>query len=50
MTDQRELELISAAVDGELGIDERVEVDLLLESSEEAREFTAELEQLVSLL
>ena len=50
MTDQRELELISAAVDGELGIDERVEVDLLLESSEEAREFKAELEQLVSLL
>ena len=50
MTDQRELELISAAVDGELGIDERVEVDLLLESSEEARDFKAELQQLVSLL
>jgi hypothetical protein len=50
MTDLWELELISAAIDGEIDIDERVELDLLLESSEEAREFKAELEQLDSLL
>ena len=50
MTDQRELELISAAIDGELDIDERAELDLLLESSEEACELKAELEQLDSLL
>ena len=50
MTDQRELELISAAIDGELDIDERAELDMLLESSEEACELKAELEQLESLL
>ncbi len=50
MTDLWELELISAAIDGELDVDEQVELDLLLESSEEAREFKAELEQLDSLL
>ncbi len=50
MTDQRGLELVSAAIDGELDIDERAELDLLLESSEEARDFKAELEQLDSLL
>lgn len=50
MTDLWELEMISAAIDGELDVDERVELDLLLESSEEAREFKTELEQMVSLL
>ena len=50
MTDQRELELISAALDGELDADERVELGLLLESSEEARELKSELEKLDSLL
>ena len=50
MTDQRELELISAAIDGELDADERAELDLLLESSAEARELNGELEKLDSLL
>ena len=50
MTNQRDMELISAAIDGELDFDERVELDLLLETSEEACELKAELEQLDSLL
>ncbi len=50
MTEQREFELISAALDGELDADERGELDLLLESSEEARELSSEFEKLDSLL
>lgn len=50
MIEQSKLELISAAIDGELDADDRVELDLLLESSEEARELKSELESLDSLL
>ena len=50
MTEQSKLELISAAIDGELDANDRVELDLLLESSEEARELKSELESLDSLL
>ena len=50
MTDERTLELLSAAADGELSADDRPKLDRLLETSAEAREFKAELEQLDSLL
>ena len=50
MTDQRELELVSASLDGELSADERKELDAILESSTEARELQSEFEQLDSLL
>lgn len=50
MTDERNLELVSAGVDGELNGDEQIELDLLLESSAEARELQSELEDLDSLL
>ena len=57
MTEQRKqelisakLELISAAIDGELDAEGQVELGLLLESSEEARELKSELEKLDSLL
>lgn len=50
MNDDRALELLSAAADGELGADDRAELDQLLLSSTEARESKAELEALDSLL
>lgn len=50
MTEQSKLELVSAAIDGELDADDRVELRLLLESSEKARELKSELEKLDSLL
>jgi len=50
MKNRREMELISAAIDGELDLDERASLDLLLETSKEACELKAELEQLDSLL
>jgi len=50
MTDQRKLELVSAAIDCELDVDERAELNLLLESSQEARDLKAEFENLDSLL
>ena len=42
MTDQRTLEMISAAADGELNASERAELEQLLETSAEARKFQAE--------
>ena len=50
MTEDNKLELVSAAMDGELDADERRELDALLESSAEARELKAELDQLDSML
>ena len=50
MTDQRELELVSASLDGELDAEEQKELDALLESSSEARELQSEFAQLDSLL
>ena len=50
MKNRREMELISAAIDGALDLDEQAEVDLLLETSKEARELKAELEELDSVL
>ncbi|NIA27696.1 MAG: hypothetical protein GWP02_06535 [Desulfobulbaceae bacterium] len=50
MTDQRTLELVSAAADGELNSSERTELEQLLENSAEAREFQAELAEMGSLL
>ena len=50
MTDQDRLELISAAIDGEIDDDEKVVLNDLLESSGEARKLQANLEQLDSLL
>jgi len=50
MTDQRTLELVSAAADGELNASERAELKQLLESSAEARKFQAELAEMNSLL
>ena len=50
MTDERNLELVSAGVDGELNGDEQIELNSLLESSAEARELQSELEELDSLL
>ena len=50
MTDERQLELISAGLDGVLDDDEREQLDKLLQESDEARELNAEFEQLDSLL
>ncbi len=50
MTDQRTLELVSAAADGELNAGEQAELENLLESSAEAREFQMELAEMDSLL
>jgi len=50
MTDQRTLEMISAAADGELNASERAELEQLLENSAEARKFQAELAEMDSLL
>ena len=50
MTDERQLELISAGLDGVLDDDEREQLDNLLQESGEARELNAEFEQLDSLL
>jgi len=50
MTDQRTLELVSAAADGELNTSERAELEQLLENSAEARKFQAELADMNSLL
>ena len=50
MTDQRTLEMISAAADGELSASERAELEQLLENSAEARKFQAELAEMDSLL
>lgn len=50
MTDQRTLELVSAAADGELNSSEQAELEQLLENSAEAREFKAELAEMDSLL
>jgi hypothetical protein len=50
MTDESNLELVSAGVDGELNGDEQIELNSLLESSAAARELQSELEELDSLL
>ena len=50
MTDQRTLEMISAAADGELNASERAELEQLRENSAEARKFQAELAEMDSLL
>jgi hypothetical protein len=50
MTEQREQELISASIDGEINNDERIELDRLLEASTEARDLKSNLEQLDALL
>ena len=50
MTDQRTLELVGAAADGELNTSEIAELEQLLESSAEARKFQAELAEMDSLL
>jgi len=50
MKDQRTLELVSAAADGELNASERAELEQLLEISAEAREFQTDLAEMDSLL
>ncbi len=50
MTDDRAMQLLSAAVDGTPDADEQAELEQLLESSAAAREFKQDLEQLDSLL
>jgi len=50
MTEKNELELVSAAIDGELDIDEQRELDALLATSAEAQALRSDLEQLDSLL
>ena len=50
MTNDRAMQFVSAAVDGELDADEQAELAQLFESSAEAREFKQDLEQLDSLL
>jgi hypothetical protein len=50
MTDERTMQLISAAADGQLTADEQAELERLLESSSEAREFAADLEQMDAIL
>jgi len=50
MTDQRTLEMISAAADGELNASERAELEQLLANSAEARKFQAELAEMDSLM
>ena len=50
MTSDRNLELISAALDRELDIDERAEVEELLKSSADARALRSDFERLDSIL
>jgi hypothetical protein len=50
MTDDRELELVSAALDGELSNSDQSELDTLLEKSTDARQLKSDLDQLDSLL
>jgi len=50
MTDDRAMQLVSAAVDGKLDADEQAELEQLLESSTVASEFKQDMEQLDSLL
>jgi hypothetical protein len=50
MTDSNNLELVSAALDRRLDLDEQAELDLLLESSAEARALQSEFENLESML
>ena len=50
MTDERTLEMVSAAADGELNASERAELEQLLEISAEAREFQTDLAEMDSLL
>ena len=46
MTVDRELELVSAAIDGDLGTGDQAKLNALLENSMEARKFKSDLEQL----
>lgn len=50
MTDECNLELVSAGADDELSGDEQIELDSLLESSAEARELQSELQELDSII
>ena len=50
MTDKDKMELVSAAIDGELDIDEQRELDALLASSPEAQSLKSDLEQMDSVL
>lgn len=50
MNDDRLSELVSAATDGELGLDQQAEVDRLLEQSPQARRFRSDLERIDSLM
>ena len=50
MTDERTLEMISAAFDGKLNASEQAELEQLLENSAEARKFQAELAEMNSIL
>jgi len=50
MLEEHALELINAEIDGELGPEERAELDDLLEASEAARALRAELRKLANLL
>jgi hypothetical protein len=50
MLDTRSLELINAGIDGELGADERAELDRLLASSADARAMQAALQKLANVL
>jgi len=50
MLEEHALELINAEIDGELGPEERAELDALLEASEPARALRAELRKLANLL
>jgi hypothetical protein len=50
MTDERTLEMVSAAADAELTESERAELEQLLENSAEARKFQAELAEMDSIL
>lgn len=49
MTDDRVLELVSAGADGALSVEDQADLDRLLESSNVAREFKADLEKMESL-
>ena len=50
MLKERTLHLINADIDGELTADERADLDVILESSSEARAMRAELLRLSNLL
>jgi anti-sigma factor RsiW len=50
MNDERMVELVGAATDGELSPDERAELDRLIEQSPEARHFRDELNRIDSVL